>query len=244
MNDLSILYYTANKLPEYFTNATRECLRSASEGLPIVSVSQKPLDFGHNICIGDVGASLLNLYNQVLLAAKAATTTYVALCEDDCLYLPSHFTGYRPPLDAFGYNQNKWSVFAWDYHKPPILSNKTHRCVLSQCIAPRQLLIDALEERFTLVKSGALTDEKIAMHFAEPGRHESWLGVKVQTKVEFWAPEPTIIFWWCHPHAIEKLGKRKRHGEIRADRCEPWGTATDLLLKYVGKDEWKRQRAL
>ena len=257
--DITILYYTSNRIPKHFAESVRAQLLSASlvpdgssvsireDGklnggfcIPIVSVSQKPLDFGKNICVGEIGVTTLNLYRQVLIAAKAAETPYVALCEDDCLYLPSHFTNYRPPMDAFGYNQNKWTVFAWDCDPSPIMSNKEHRCVLNQCIAPRTLLIEALEERFALVATGLLTEDKIRMHFCEPGRHEKWLGVTLREKVEYWAPEPSIVF--CHLHAMDRLGKRKRHGEIRVDRCEPWGTATDVLKAYVGIDEWRRQR--
>lgn len=242
IGDLAIVYYTSNRLPNDFAEAVRERLIQSAEevGVPIISISQKSIKLGTNFCLGDIGVSTLNLYRQVLLGAKIARTPYVALCEDDCLYLPSHFTNYRPPLTAFGYNQNKWTVFAWDSDPSPILSNKYHRCVLNQCIAPRNLLVEALEERFEYVEAGKFTEDKIKMHFCEPGRHEKWLGITIREKIEFNAPEPSIVF--CHLNAMDRLGKRKRHGEIRTDHCEPWGTATDLLREYVGEEEWLRQK--
>src|SRR5512146_591189 len=116
MTDITACYYTANQLPEYLAESVRNRLVESTRvaGVPIVSVSQYPISLGRNICIGPIGPSLLHLYEPVLIAAEHATTPYVALCEDDCLYPPSHFTCYRPPDSVFGYNQNKWTVFAWD----------------------------------------------------------------------------------------------------------------------------------
>ena len=50
MNDLTLLYYTANKIPETFGQNVRNHLLSLfPEGIPIISVSHKPIDFGKNI---------------------------------------------------------------------------------------------------------------------------------------------------------------------------------------------------
>ena len=83
---ITVLYYTANVVNEIFAKNVRRQLRAAAGDLPIVSVSQKPIDFGENICVGDIGRSHINIYRQVLIAAECAQTPYVALCEDDILY--------------------------------------------------------------------------------------------------------------------------------------------------------------
>jgi hypothetical protein len=112
--------------------------------------------------------SLLNdLLKLVSQKAKAAKTEYVVLCEDDCLYTREHFTCYRPPKNLFGYNHNKWGLYVWE--KNPIFSYKFNRSVLSQCIAPRKLLIESLTERFN---AGIPENETTARVFAEPGRYE------------------------------------------------------------------------
>lgn len=243
MSDITACYYTANRLPEPFASNVRSRLLESTlaANVPIVSVSQSPINLGRNICVGPIGSSLLNLYTQVLIAARYAETPYVALVEDDCLYPPSHFTCYRPPPNVFGYNQNKWFVLVWDNEDKAVLSNKEHRCVLNQCIAHRQLLIESLEERFEIVARTRPSEDRIDMHFAEPGRHEKWLGFTERTKHEYWSPEPSIVF--CHLYAnIDKLGKRRRHGEIRAKSCVPWGSAAELIRKYVGEEEWHRER--
>src|SRR3990167_3601524 len=89
--DLTVVYYTSNRIREPFGQRVRDQLLLAVSGAPIVSVSQKPLDFGDNICVGDIGHTYFNIYRQMLTGAKAARTKYVALAEDDTLYSPEHF---------------------------------------------------------------------------------------------------------------------------------------------------------
>ena len=241
-SDITACYYTANRIPDCIGVPVRNALLESTRplGIPIVSVSHQPIDLGTNVCVGPNPICVLTLYRQVLIAAQHARTEFVALCEDDCLYPPSHFTSYRPPdLQTFAYNQHKWTVLAWESN--PILSNKLDRCVLSQCIAPRLELIAALSERFEHIRLGTLDQDQIDRHFAEPGRYERWMGVTIRNKVQYSDPDPTIII--CHLHAsIDQLGKRKRHGDIRTQTCNPWGSAEDIIRKYVGEDEWHRER--
>jgi hypothetical protein len=236
MKDITIIFYTANVISEGFAAAIREQLVIAACGIPIISVSQKPMpNFGQNICVGDIGRSHVNIYKQALIGAQAATTTsYVAMCEDDVLYHPSHFTCHRPV--TFAYNMNKWTVHTWDKH--PRFSQK-HRAVFSQCIAPREMLIQNLTERF----SKNLSEHDLKIHFAEPGRfHDSYLGI-TSTKEEFFSSHPNIVFFHVDAMAMtEGPGKKHAHvGEI-AESVEPWGAARDVLLKYVGEEEIARQK--
>ena len=60
-------------------------------GLPIISVSQKPIDLGTNICVGDVGASGFNMFRQVQVGLAAVKTKLVISAEADCLYPPDYF---------------------------------------------------------------------------------------------------------------------------------------------------------
>lgn len=229
MSDLTIVYYTANQLPDHFAGLVRRILLEAVGGrFPIVTVSQGPLVFGDTqIDIGTPGPSVLTLYRQVLEGARAATTPYVALCEDDTLYSASHFTAFRPPLDTFAYDHAKWGLYTWG---PAVFSTKTNRSVLNQCIAPRLQLIAALEERF----AKTFTPDRIAKHFAEPGRYERWLGVTIQKLVTFTAPDPSIVI--SHEWALgyQHLGQRKRLGELRCDALPGWGTAAEVRQRVLG----------
>jgi hypothetical protein len=230
MNDITVVYYTANFANDHFVNATRQRLIESIGDIPVVSVSQKPMDFGINICVGDVGRSQINIYKQVSVGIKVATTKYVALCEDDCLYPPSHFTCFRPKDDEFGYNMNRWGLYTWT--KPPIFSNK-NRVVLSQCIANREFMIECINERFARYPD----ESTIPLHhFAEFGKYEKWMEITIRKRFEFRSPEPTIMF--SHPDAIgyAGLGTKKKHGDVRRSELEYWGTADEVLKKYWGNE--------
>jgi len=223
--DLTIIYYSANTISPYFFENTKNALLKASGDIPIISVSQKPMDLGKNICVGDIGQSNINIYKQVLIGAKEATTEYVAMAEDDTLYSESHFQ-YRPPAGKFGYNMNKWSLFTWS--KPPIFSNRG-RMTLNALIAPRKLLIEALEERFAKYPK----DEMIPLKFwGEPGRYEKYLGVTVQPTEQFQSEIPIIMF--NHPESLnyKQQGERKRLGIDRALKLPYWGEASEIVKLY------------
>ncbi len=98
--DITILYYSSNREKPDFEERVKENLLKVCGGLPIISVSHKPIDLGKNICVGDVGTSGFNMFRQVQIACEAATTPFVISAEADCLYPPDYFQ-FRPPrLDA------------------------------------------------------------------------------------------------------------------------------------------------
>jgi hypothetical protein len=228
MNDITIVYYTANFINSFSAEAIRNQLLIAKGDIPLISVSQKPINFGENICVGNIGRSQINIYRQVLIGAKAVKTKYVALCEDDCLYSPSHFTCFRPKDNEFAYNWNRWGLYTWS--RPPVFSNK-HRIVLSNCIAPKDLIIETSEERFARYPD----ESQIPLHhFAEFGKYEKWMNITRRPVVIFESPEPTVMF--SHPEALgfAGLGTRKGLGGDRCFELPYWGTAKDVLKKYFG----------
>lgn len=87
----TIIYYTSNREEERFEQVIREHILRAANGLQIISVSQKPIDFGQNICVGDVGISNQNAHRQFQIGCEAATTEYVHAAESDTLYPPEYF---------------------------------------------------------------------------------------------------------------------------------------------------------
>jgi hypothetical protein len=127
MKDLfTIVYYTSNRESEAFENKIREKLIENCSGVPIISVSQKPINLGKNICVGDVGISNQNVFRQLQIGAKAATTPFIISAEADCLYPPDYFQ-YEPPevnecwrntnvwilgIGGGGYNRKRYSEFS------------------------------------------------------------------------------------------------------------------------------------
>lgn len=236
MTDLSIIYYTSNWLDEhnpYFLANTKKQLLTAIGDLPMVIVSQKPTMFGNNsvnVCVGELGRSHLNIYRQILTGCKATKTAFVALAEDDILYSREHFHTKVPNSDYFLYDMNKLSLFTWT--KPPLFSFRHNRMVVNQLIAPRLLLIEALEERFKRLddlKAQGVPEERIIKNWGDPGRYENLLGVTVRQTDTFMCTCPSIVF--THPQAYGYLnhGKRKRLGDLRIIEVPYWGKAEEVL---------------
>jgi hypothetical protein len=98
MQDVTVVYYSNNREQPAFAANVQRVLLDAIGDLPLISVSQKPMDLGTNICVGDVGSSTQNTWRQFQIGAMEAKTKFVCTAEADCLYPPDYFT-YRPPSD-------------------------------------------------------------------------------------------------------------------------------------------------
>lgn len=231
-DNLTVIYYTSNYLEDhnpYFLENTKRQLLEALGDLPLISVSQRPMAFGQNICLGDIGRSHLNIYKQILTGSKAAKTKYVAMAEDDVLYSYEHFHEMVPDRDVFLYDMNKWSLFTWT--DPPMFSFRTKRKVVNNLIAPRDMLVEALAERFNKFKD--VPEDQIPLHYwGDPGRYEAKLGVTVRETEEFYSGHPSIVF--SHPEAYGYLsrGTRKRLGDLKAIELYRWGRAEDIMKLY------------
>ena len=223
--DLTIVYITANHINEHFARNIRRQLLLAKGDYPLISVSHKPIEFGKNLVVGEIERCKLNIYKQLLIGAKAAKTKYIAIAEDDVLYSPGHFSQHRPKDDRVAYNMNRWSMYTW---KDPVFALKQRR-TNTNLIAPRQLFVRALEERFDKYPN---PDKQTMDRWAETGRYENRLGVTVQKTENFTSYQPIIVF--SHPEALGylNLGERKRLNPIRAFQLPYWGTAQAISKMY------------
>lgn len=141
----SIIYYTTNELDQPIAEMVRK--RICEIGLPIVSCSLKPLDFGKNIVL-NLKPSPVTMFKQILSALEASEG-YVFLCEHDVLYHPSHFD-FNPTEDKFYFNTNVWK-WKWE----------TDLCVwtddlqqLSGMSGSKELLTKFFKERLAKAESG------------------------------------------------------------------------------------------
>jgi len=108
MVDVTVLYYTANVESEIFEQRVRDIIWQNKGDLPLVSVSQKPIDFGLNICVGVHPVCYANEFRQIQIGLKEVKTQYVLTAEADTLYPPSYFN-YRPErLGKFYRYDNVW----------------------------------------------------------------------------------------------------------------------------------------
>lgn len=96
MKNATIVFCSSNMEKPEFEAKIRQNILDNCGGLPIISVTQKPIDFGKNICVGsEIGVSGFNFFRQVLIGCEAANTDFIISAEADCLYPPDYFT-YRP----------------------------------------------------------------------------------------------------------------------------------------------------
>ena len=224
-DDLTVVYYTCNQAPEKFLKKNRDLIEQTN--LPIISVSHKPIDFGLNICVGDIGRSHLNIYRQALIGAKEAHTKYIAMAEDDVLYSNDHFS-YTPTDDCFAYDMNMWTFY--EFYRPRVFSYK-ERVNMNGLICQRDLFVEAMEERFAAWPDDSVTPIR---NWAEPGKdaYEHNLRVTKRNKETYYAKTPSVAFY--HPAALSylHLGRRKKIGEKQVDVLEPWGSAKEMLSYY------------
>lgn len=224
-SDITIIMLTANKVPKKWAEFHKQKLIEAAGNSPIITISREPLDWGKNILqVEEYGIS--NIYFQLLKGAKLAETEFIGVAEDDILYPKEHFE-YRPPLDTFAYNMNRFNVFTWS--KTPTFFWK-NRMGNSTLIAPRQLVIDALEERFAKHPNGTPPG-----FTGELGRAniEEKLGV-TRRKSAWFATEVSIVKI-DHEFGIDRLARthRKGMGILRAYDIPYWGKAADIVKKFV-----------
>jgi len=217
MQDLTIIFLTVNKVPKGWAQYQKEVLLKAAGGASIITISREPLDWGTNL-IQTEEPSVINIYRQILRGAKEAKTPFIAIAEDDVLYNKEHYS-YRPPMDSFAYNFSRWGVFTWGeptYYWRERISNAT-------LIAPRELAIKSLEDRFVRY----------------PNRQIGELGKEINTRlprynvVTYYTTLPVIYF--SHINAIDHLeiSRRKRMSLIRAFDIPYWGRAEDLVKKFA-----------
>lgn len=222
-NDLTVIMLTANRVPENWAKFYKEKLIEAAGSSPIITISQKPLDWGINIP-QDAEYGVSNIYLQLLKGAKMAETTYIGVAEDDVLYPKEHFE-HRPALDTFAYNMNRFNLFTWG---KPTYSWK-NRMGNFTLIAPRKLVIEALEERFKKYPNG--TPDGIT---GELGRNNVEDKLGITRRKSAWFTTEISLVHIDHEFGIDRLARshRKGMGILRAYDIPHWGKAEDLVKLF------------
>lgn len=247
----TIIYYTDNSLDEKFADRVRQLLVKSAEGKPIISISQKPIDLGRNICIGDIGRSHLSIYKQLLAGGECADTDYIALAEHDCLYTPEHFGWIPPQKDVFFYNINQWFA-QWNKRNKGEYSY-FRRKALSQLICGREIFIKAVREKIWMLENGfmikrgkncacelgVLTNDEAFMRpiLCEPGvcdDRKEYIDTLAQFKdlgkeIGRWK---TQSFKTILPNLDIRHGKNftgKKHGRNLCYELAPWGKLETIL---------------
>lgn len=229
MSDLTVIYITANMLPDTFFRRMRAQFLKAIGDTPYIVVTkkgQKDNFTASKEIVRDTPRSHIDIYKDALAGVKEAETKYIAIAEDDVLYSPEHFRKRPTSDDIFAYNIACWSIYTWS--KPAIFSY-TGRRNHGMLICSRDLYIKALEERFAKFPDDSKINNAV---WAEPGKYEANLGVTVQ-KCEIFYTDPANVMF-THPQGLSfhTLGTKKRLAPIRALEIPHWGKAENVITMY------------
>jgi hypothetical protein len=224
MNDITIIFITANKVPKSWAEYQKQSLIEAACGSRIITISYEPLDWGNDNLI-QTEYNLDNVYRQMLRGAKMATTSHIAVAEDDTLYSMHHFHSIKFSEDAVFYNLCCWQLQTWNpvYYLRVNFSNHA-------MVAPTKLFVDAIEERYAkfpdgLPHAGAGEVGRVSV--------EAILGV-TNIKARNFSSNIGIVHFQ-HPYSIDPLEQKqkKRVGPIRAYDIPYWGPSSELVKKFT-----------
>jgi hypothetical protein len=222
MADTTIVYYTANYDVPALERNVRALILENSGGLPIVSVSQRPIDFGRNICVGEVGRSGQNVYRQMLIGARAAETHFVCITEADELY-PREYFQFRPEReDCFYCAEPLYVLFAQRgiirvYARKPYSSESCMHC-------SRELLVNRLEQCLSGLPEWGMLDTT--------GEHFPNIFGRYRGRIPFVLPTPVITI-----KTDRQMHRRTPHAEGYLREVPYWGIGSDVVDRFTREQE-------
>jgi hypothetical protein len=215
LGDVTIIYYTSNRECEEFESRIRANILANCGDLPIVSVSQKPIDFGDNIVVGDIGVSGFNMFRQVQIACEAAKTPLVISCEADCLYPPDYFTTIPHRIDTCFRDKN---LYVMGQHRTYFYKKEegaTHAQVIG-----REFYLETLYRLFKGAPDWSVEERNFPK--------ERWRKEDVFDSIEYYET--------FNPVVQVKTSQSMRH-YTNSDRVERheipyWGSGKEFRRKY------------
>jgi glycosyltransferase involved in cell wall biosynthesis len=205
--DKTIIYYTANTEGE-LENKVIDNILMVKGALPIISVSQKPMELGVNICVGDVGQTYLNAFRQLLIGCEKATTDFVIMAESDCLYPSTGYFDFIPTDKSKVYSyDNVWILYNNQFH------NKGQ--TQGSMIFGREWLINFLKE--CLKGCPEWSREKVAFPFFKPDQQfEHFTGLPI-----------------INVKTGKGVNKKRMPNFYPQDSLPYWGTVEEVKKNYL-----------
>jgi hypothetical protein len=214
--------------------------------MPIVSVSQKPIDFGDpSICVGQISQSAYNCYLQIFIGLQHVKTRYVACIEDDAIYSMEHFS-HRPSDDRIvSYNANMWFLQPKSFWKK-MSEHKRLSSGMFGCIASTHRLLEIMKARFdkypfepqppadTPPDKWFHVKKRVQSNWQEPGRFDRNLGTPRVDFEYFETVQPIIIL-----NRRGSLGGRRRYNMpdiVHVKEMEGIGNCDEVWTYYMGEN--------
>jgi hypothetical protein len=244
----TILYLTDNTLDPAIADVCQKILVREAKGMPIVSVSQKPIDFGPNVCVGEIGRSWLSLYKQIIAGLEAVKTEFIGIAEHDCLYTSEHLSWTPTDSGVFYYNTNCWLV-QWGGNHPELngMYSFWHvfppRIALSQLVCSKDILLRSTQEVLELLNMG-LETPKGKRWFGEPGCnndefHKAFVEASSGRSTQLQRYLKEYVTKWKNKrfttknpnldirHSTNFSGPKR--GNMRRYELEPWGKFGEVM---------------
>lgn len=219
MVDITIIYYSSNREKPEFEQRIKDQILKVSAGLPIISVTQKPIDFGKNIVVGDVGASGFNMFRQVQIACREAKTRFVLSAEADCVYPPDYFQFVPPRVDICYRNKN---LYVMGQHRTYFFKKEegaTHAQIVG-----REFYLRSLDKLFEGAPDWSVEEK----NFPKERTHKKREDVFLPGEIEFYETKYPVI--------QIKTSQSMRHythsDRVPRNELPYWGKGADFRKKY------------
>ena len=223
--DLTILYYSSNFMPETSAQMFRNELYKVIGALPLISVTQVPIDFGQNIAVGRIGQSYYNLYYQQLLGLRQVKTKWVAFAEDDSLYTVEHFEHRPSSEEVVAYNKNFWFLDTREFW------TKGHVGTFG-AISATKYVLGALERRYERFPEEIMPRNAQRWFWMDFG-FDDRLGLPKCNTEQFSTKIPLITM--AHYSATYGKPRRMLRTSSATTELPYWGNAEQLRSKMEGK---------
>jgi len=209
----AIIYISScRENPAFEWKVIRDML-SKRNNLSVFCVTQKPMAFGKNLCIGDVGTSGFNFCRQLQMVIKMAKADYVVSCEADCLYSPDYFKFVPPKLDRVYRNTHNFVI----PYNQDVFYIKDSQTAFQ--VAGRNFLLDRLN---FLLKG-------------QPQWNTKMKNFPKEIKLPFLEGWDTFkTKYGCFQIKTgDSMRKQTRHGKNPIGELPYWGTAKQIREKYL-----------
>jgi len=149
MSHKEIIYITDNALKPSIQKCCQEQLRKAAREIPIISISQKPIPFGRNICIGTkFGRHQKTIFKQIDCGLDFCSSEVLFIAEHDVLY-PEEYFDFEPQKKDVIYYQGPRRLLNYEGY-----GDKMATGPLSCCCGHRQILKEAFQSRKEETENG------------------------------------------------------------------------------------------
>ena len=225
-----IIYYTDNQVKLRIGNVCRKYILRA--GLPIVSASLKPMNFGKNIHV-PLKRGYEAYFTQILTALENSEADIIYFCEHDWLYHPSHFEFTPPAKDTFYYNWNWWRIRSSDGY-----SIKYDTQLLPGICAYRELLLEYYRKQFNLLKSHSFDTPYVMKTGFEPGTHHRVPELSGYKSDKWFSEYPNIDIRHSNNLTSSKWAQdafrsqKNCRGWTETDNIPSWGKTKEIIKLF------------